>query len=309
MCHADHSMNVVFETDPQARDQHIESIVGIAPYYGSTVRGSRPYISTVETEQLIAGVKRKETNAAQLLIASRLVWMYENFAQREELQAFPDLTLEEVIQNGCVATIEAARLVDFDSQTPPTTQYMLEVPALMRKLLGQTKSDREIAVEPHKIVDLVDGKQGDTQADTEEDAIRAANSLEGSFMALLSHVDERNRNIVATRLGLAEASEPQSAVETAAMFGITRGRVYQIEEKVLSSLKNPDFMLEVAKRGVLQSTQVVKVQRYIKRAEEWRELMIAIDPAGSSREFAEVEANYTRYVEAANQAISQTVGN
>ena len=58
------------------------------------------------------------------IIALRLPWVYNNFANREILRRRTDLEPEDIMQIGCLATIEAISLVDFSSPTPPIQQLI-----------------------------------------------------------------------------------------------------------------------------------------------------------------------------------------
>ncbi len=63
--------------------------------------------------------------AAELhIIALRLPWVYNSFANRESLRRRTDLEPEDIMQIGCLATIEAISLVDFSSPTPPIQQLI-----------------------------------------------------------------------------------------------------------------------------------------------------------------------------------------
>jgi hypothetical protein len=58
------------------------------------------------------------------IIAYRLPWVYNSFATRESLRQRTDLEPEDIMQIGCLATIEAISLVNFSSPTPASQQLI-----------------------------------------------------------------------------------------------------------------------------------------------------------------------------------------
>ena len=58
------------------------------------------------------------------IIALRLPWVYNNFARRESLKQRTDLELEDIMQIGCLATIEAIARFEFSSPTEPIQQLI-----------------------------------------------------------------------------------------------------------------------------------------------------------------------------------------
>ena len=58
---------------------------------------------------------------------------------------------------------------------------------------------------------------------------------------LLSPLDERGREVLKMRFGLAPYSEPHTTEEVGEAFGITRERVRQLEARALSKLRFPSL--------------------------------------------------------------------
>jgi hypothetical protein len=97
------------ESDPVARANHIEELVGMRPDPRSSVHGGGGQgIPLEETKAFIEGVQAGDQQAAAKLIATRLVWLYSGVAGSAEVQSRYDLQLEDILQLGCVAVLEAA---------------------------------------------------------------------------------------------------------------------------------------------------------------------------------------------------------
>lgn len=54
-------------------------------------------------------VQANESGALERLIATRVVWVYEKVAGSPAVQRRPDLQLEDILQMGCLAVLEAAQ--------------------------------------------------------------------------------------------------------------------------------------------------------------------------------------------------------
>jgi hypothetical protein len=104
------------EISQTARDQHIFDMVGVWP--------SAAPVPPNQVRVLVDGVQARDTTAMEGLIAYRLAWVYENFAKRDAIQARTDLDEEDIMQIGCLATLEAAHRVSFKSPTPLSQQIV-----------------------------------------------------------------------------------------------------------------------------------------------------------------------------------------
>jgi hypothetical protein len=104
-----------------------------------------------ETATLLEAVRSADAEialSAELhIIALRLPWVYNSFAKRESLQQRTDLEPEDIMQIGCLATIEAIARIDFSSPTQPRQQ-----------LVNQQEREAERWVARTRLVPLEDEK-------------------------------------------------------------------------------------------------------------------------------------------------------
>jgi RNA polymerase primary sigma factor len=104
---------------------------------------------------------------------------------------------------------------------------------------------RRLAMEPvslHSPVGEEDGSElGDLIEDSESIApadIVSVGLLQSHVEAVLTHLGEREREVVRMRYGLTDG-EPRTLEEVGRAFGVTRERVRQIEAKSLAKLRHP----------------------------------------------------------------------
>jgi hypothetical protein len=253
---------VQFETDPIARDQHIQDLVGLAPYYGALPpRAGRPYLARSETVNLINGVKVGDADATQKLVASRLVWIYDDFAQIEEVTARTDIGLEDVMQIGCLATIEAAKQVDPMSQVNYPAQLHLITPGLMARHLLEGRLIPNVHEGGRKVVHnagnhnlerkdriadlampagLMPIDRDSSPVSTPEKTVFASPEvLKSLIVQSMNSLSERDREIVFARfyLNAPEATGTTKAFDSIAKeHGLTQQRINQIVTAALQKM-------------------------------------------------------------------------
>lgn len=96
------------------QDQHIFDMVGIWPI--------APRVPNDQVNSWVKGTLAGDTAAMEGLISYRLTWVYESFASREAIQERTDLDEQDIMQIGCLATLEAAHRVILNSPTPSRQQ-------------------------------------------------------------------------------------------------------------------------------------------------------------------------------------------
>ena len=69
----------------------------------------------------------------------------------------------------------------------------------------------------------------------------ASKLLPEEITRLLSPLDERGREVLKMRFGLAPYGEPQTLEEVGEAFGMTRERVRQITARALARLRHPNL--------------------------------------------------------------------
>jgi RNA polymerase primary sigma factor len=110
---------------------------------------------------------------------------------------------------------------------------------------------RRLAMEPvslHSPVGEEDGSElGDLIEDSESVApadVVSIGLLQSHVEAVLTHLGEREREVVRMRYGLTDG-EPRTLEEVGRAFGVTRERVRQIEAKSLAKLRHPHLSAQL----------------------------------------------------------------
>ncbi|MGZ4589840.1 MAG: RNA polymerase sigma factor RpoD [Actinomycetes bacterium] len=110
---------------------------------------------------------------------------------------------------------------------------------------------RRLAMEPvslHSPVGEEDGSElGDLIEDSESTApadVVSVGLLQSHVEAVLTHLGEREREVVRMRYGLTDG-EPRTLEEVGKAFGVTRERVRQIEAKSLAKLRHPHLATQL----------------------------------------------------------------
>jgi RNA polymerase primary sigma factor len=110
---------------------------------------------------------------------------------------------------------------------------------------------RRLAMEPvslHSPVGEEDGSElGDLIEDSESIApadVVSVGLLQSHVEAVLTHLGEREREVVRMRYGLTDG-EPRTLEEVGRAFGVTRERVRQIEAKSLAKLRHPHLSAQL----------------------------------------------------------------
>jgi hypothetical protein len=90
------------------RDSEIAELTGIWP-------DPRYFISLAETKEMIRGVQAGDVGGAEALIATRLRWINDRYAQTDAVVARNDLELADIMHAGGLATIRVAEKIDTGS--------------------------------------------------------------------------------------------------------------------------------------------------------------------------------------------------
>jgi RNA polymerase primary sigma factor len=138
--------------------------------------------------------------------------------------------------------LRAQRLLVQTLGREPTIAEIAERVDLPPERVGEI---RRLAMEPvslHSPVGEEDGSElGDLIEDSESIApadIVSVGLLQSHVEAVLTHLGEREREVVRMRYGLTDG-EPRTLEEVGRAFGVTRERVRQIEAKSLAKLRHP----------------------------------------------------------------------
>jgi RNA polymerase primary sigma factor len=104
---------------------------------------------------------------------------------------------------------------------------------------------RRLAMEPVSLHSPVGEEDGSELGDLIEDAeavpaadLVSAGMLQSHLAEVLTHLGDREREVVRMRYGLVDG-EPRTLEEVGRAFGVTRERVRQIEAKSLAKLRHP----------------------------------------------------------------------
>jgi len=104
---------------------------------------------------------------------------------------------------------------------------------------------RRLAMEPVSLHSPVGEEEGSELGDLIEDAeavppadLVSAGMLQSHLAEVLTHLGDREREVVRMRYGLVDG-EPRTLEEVGRAFGVTRERVRQIEAKSLAKLRHP----------------------------------------------------------------------
>ena len=110
---------------------------------------------------------------------------------------------------------------------------------------------RRLAMEPVSLHSPVGEEDGSELGDLIEDAesvppadLVSAGLLQRHVEEVLSHLGERERQVVRMRYGLSDG-EPRTLEEVGRAFGVTRERVRQIEAKSLAKLRHPHLSAQL----------------------------------------------------------------
>lgn len=239
-----------FESAPELRDQHILEMTGIRPHPGN--------VPAEETRRLIQGIHDGDPNAMENLIASRLTWAYDKFAQLEEVQRRSDLSLEDIMQIGSLATIEAALKLNPDGLNIDEV-LQNKVPYEMGKLIVRSKLLPSVSENGPKIANakypsdrsrMIDEASpvGDEKkvaeqgvlheslidTDMEEEAMTNI-AYERLWEAVWSLDDDRQREVIAHSFGLVGA--PMSHGAIGKKLNVSGQTIRRVEAAALALLR------------------------------------------------------------------------
>jgi RNA polymerase primary sigma factor len=166
------------------------------------------------------------------------------------------------------AVADQARTIRIPVHMVETVNRILRAQRLLVQSLGRDPSAAEIAVqvdmpaerveeikrlamEPVSLHSPVGEEEGSELGDLIEDSesvppaeLVSAGLLASHVEAVLTHLGDREREVVRMRYGLTDG-EPRTLEEVGRAFGVTRERVRQIEAKSLAKLRHPHLSAQL----------------------------------------------------------------
>ncbi len=166
------------------------------------------------------------------------------------------------------AVADQARTIRIPVHMVETVNRILRAQRMLVQTLGRDPSAAEIAervdlpaervaeikrlaMEPVSLHSPVGEEEGSELGDLIEDSesipppeLVAGGLLQSHVDAVLSHLGEREREVVRMRYGLTDG-EPRTLEEVGRAFGVTRERVRQIEAKSLAKLRHPHLSAQL----------------------------------------------------------------
>ncbi len=153
------------------------------------------------------------------------------------------------------AVADQARTIRIPVHMVETVNRILRTQRMLVQTLGREPTAAEIAervaeirrlaMEPVSLHSPVGEEDGSELGDLIEDAeavppadLVSAGMLQSHLAEVLTHLGDREREVVRMRYGLVDG-EPRTLEEVGRAFGVTRERVRQIEAKSLAKLRQP----------------------------------------------------------------------
>jgi RNA polymerase sigma factor (sigma-70 family) len=171
-------------------------------------------------------------------------WIRESMQRLVVDAGHPLHAPREAWRNASILRRTAAELRETSGENP-TENELIEATGLSHETI------RDLSVLELKPLELDDDAQAAVSERClaqPEDALAACDiellTLRDQVAALLSHLPERERFVVATYFGLGSDCG-SSLAEVAECLGITRQRVQQIKKRALERLRSPKLMREV----------------------------------------------------------------
>lgn len=239
------------EGSQEARDRHILELTGIQP-------PEHTHTPIGELRDLVRGVQAGDDEAALGLVATRLRWMYD-YAQKEVVQGRFDLDVADIMQMASLATLEAARKINVESEAVnrilySKTSYIMSGLMVQSKLVpdinegGQKHTNARHGFQEERMVDriVLAGGRADVAAmeddsalpdidpefQAEQDLIHA--TLESSLDAL----GEEERYVIEARFGLGEfAGIPWTFAEIEDDTGMVSSQVWRLKARALEKIR------------------------------------------------------------------------
>lgn len=210
----------------------IEGLVHIRPEPGRIpIQTTRRLIEEVQ-----AGGKAA-TFAKERLIATRLMWMCDNYAERDEVKE-TGLDLADILQIGSLATIRAAKIVN-SSTSNANTIFQVAVSRHMDILIREQEEER-IREQEISDVEAPSGDRADVLALSAQNRIGPPKDMEdyvtvhATMRTALDKLSDREREVLEAWLGV---DGPQiSLKELAKLRGVTKQRMHQIKDEAFKKL-------------------------------------------------------------------------
>lgn len=236
------------------RDRIIE-LTGIEPRTGN--------VPLEETARLVGAVQAGDMAAAEALIATRLMWMHDKYAQREVIKQRYDLELADILSVGSLATVIAAQRIDSQSPIIGDLFHNL-VPRLMDEIIVDGKLVPSVADEgsrivrsaklhPDRVIDDIEPVEPDelhalmeedrtvAAATTEDEAIK--HLAEDAMTKALQGLNERERHVIESWLGI--DCDRMDLSELASTYHVTKSYIHQIKDRALAKLSNMHQIVEL----------------------------------------------------------------
>ena len=229
--------------DPVIKEQLINSnlklVVSVAKKYRGTDLGLIDLIQEGNFG-LIAAVDKFDVNLGYKFSTYAVYWIKQAI-NRAIVNKSRGIRLPAHIAEKYNKLKQAERiLAQENGRTPDIT----EIAAYM-KMTEQEIKDLYDSAQQIISLETPVGEDDDTLGDFIEDkhfespsARVAKTDLREQIMKVMESLEERERNVLILRFGL-NNEEPKTLEEIGAMFGLSRERIRQIEEKALRKMRNP----------------------------------------------------------------------
>ena len=267
------------EVSRTTQDQHIFDMVGIWPI--------APPVPNNQVAGWVEGVLAGDTVAMESLIGYRLAWVYESFATREAIQARTDLDEQDIMQIGCLATLEAAHRTILNSPTPVRQQVVNLQEREAERLVTRAKLipsvDRYSDQHLTKRRPIYDG----FHIPFDERAIDPVTVLEGASLTELVDADARPQSI---ENSIFKSAAFQRGLLKTTLERLTTEELIIIRGRFGYDSEWPKSLGEIAKERNTSRGEIRKKEHGA--LEKMREII----PAGSTAVFQETtDDDFTNY--------------
>jgi hypothetical protein len=269
------------EVSRTTQDQHIFDMVGIWPI--------APPVPNNQVAGWVEGVLAGDTVAMESLIGYRLAWVYESFATREAIQARTDLDEQDIMQIGCLATLEAAHRTILNSPTPVRQQIVnlqereAERLVTRSKLIPSVDRYRDQHLTKRRPIPIYDG----FHIPFDERAIDPVTVLKGASLNELVEADARPQSI---ENSIFKSAAFQRGLLKTTLERLTAEELIIIRGRFGYDSEWPKSLGEIAKERNTSRGEIRKKEHGA--LEKMREII----PAGSTAVFQETtDDDFTNY--------------